>query len=83
MAVKIRLKRIGRSKKAYFRIMALDSTKSGKGRRVEDLGTYNPQAKEENQILNLNKEAIAEWIKKGAIPSETVLGILKRAGVKV
>ena len=83
MAVKIRLKRIGRSKKACFRIMALESTKSGKGRRVQDLGSYLPQAKEENQVMNLNKEAIVEWIKKGAVPSDTVMELLKKLGVKV
>ncbi len=82
MSVKIRLKRIGSNKKASYRIVVLDSTMSGKGRRVEDLGTYNPRAKEENQVLNLKKEAALEWMKKGAIPSETVQGILKKAGVK-
>ena len=82
MSVKIRLKRIGSSKKPYFRIVVLDSRDSGKGRRVEDLGTYNPKAKE-NQVVNFNKEAALEWIKKGAIASEAVLSLLKKAGVKV
>ncbi len=82
MSVKIRLKRIGSSKKPYYRIMVLDSRVSGKGRRVEDLGTYNPKAKE-NQVLNFKKEAAAEWIKKGAIASGSVLGLLKKAGVKI
>lgn len=83
MSVKIRLKRMGSNKKACYRIVVLDSTMSGKGRRVEDLGTYNPRAKEENQVLNLNKESILAWVKKGAIPSDSVAGILKKAGVKV
>jgi small subunit ribosomal protein S16 len=83
VSVKIRLKRIGSKKKPAYRIVVLDSTMSGKGRRVQDLGTYNPRAKEENQVLNLNKESILEWVKKGAIPSDTVQGILKKAGVSV
>lgn len=83
MSVKIRLKRIGSNKKACYRIVVLDSTMSGKGRRVQDLGTYNPRAKEENQVLNLNKEGALEWVKKGAITSPTVQGILRRAGVAV
>lgn len=83
MSVKIRLKRIGSNKKACYRIVVLDSTMSGKGRRVQDLGTYNPRAKEENQLLNLNKEAAAGWVKKGAIASDTVAGILKKAGVQI
>jgi len=74
---------MGSNKKACYRIVVLDSTMSGKGRRVEDLGTYNPRAKEENQVLNLNKESILAWVKKGAIPSDSVAGILKKAGVKV
>jgi small subunit ribosomal protein S16 len=56
---------------------------SGKGRRVEDLGTFNPRAKEEAQVVNLKKETIQEWIKKGAVPSGSVAGLLKKAGVAV
>ncbi|HEY5039190.1 MAG TPA: 30S ribosomal protein S16 [bacterium] len=82
MSVKIRLKRMGSSKKPFYRIVVLDSTMSGKGRRIEDLGTYNPRAKE-NQVMNLNKESIVEWVKKGAIPTMAVQGLLKKAGVKV
>lgn len=82
MSVKIRLNRIGSSKKPYFRIIVIDSRHSGKGRNVQNLGTYNPRAKE-NQVLNFNKEAATEWIKKGAIASGAVLGLLKKAGVKV
>lgn len=81
MSVKIRLKRIGSNKKPCYRIVVLDSTMSGKGRRVEDLGTYNPRAKEENQVVNLKKESIQAWIKKGAVPSDSVAGLLKKHGV--
>jgi len=82
VSVKIRLKRMGSSKKPFYRIVVLDSTMSGKGRRIEDLGTYNPRAKE-NQVVNLNKESILEWVKKGAIATAAVQGLLKKAGVKV
>jgi small subunit ribosomal protein S16 len=83
VSVKIRLKRMGSSKKPFYRIIVLDSTMSGKGRRVEDLGSYNPRAKDENQVMNLKKESIVEWVKKGAIPSVAILGILKKNGVKL
>ena len=82
MSVKIRLKRMGSSKKPFYRIVVLDSRMSGKGRRVVDLGTYNPKAKE-NQVLNFNTEEAVAWVKKGAIPSEAVQGLLKKAGVKL
>jgi small subunit ribosomal protein S16 len=78
----IRLKRFGSNKKPYFRIMVMDSRMSGKGRRVEDVGTYNPRAKE-NPVMNLKKEVVSEWIKKGAIPSGTVRSILKKAGMEI
>ncbi len=81
MALKIRLKRMGSNKKPTYRIVVLDSQFSGKGRRIQDLGTYNPRAKEENQVLNLKKEAIAEWVKKGAVPTDSVQTILTKAGV--
>lgn len=83
MSVKIRLKRIGSNKKPCYRIVVLDSTLSGKGRRVEDLGTYNPRAKEEAQVVNLKKESIQGWIKKGAVPSDSVATLLKKAGMAV
>ena len=82
MSVKIRLKRMGSKKKPYFRLIVVDSRFPGKGRRVEDLGTYNPRSAD-NHVLNLNQEAISAWVKKGAIPSDTVSGILKKAGVKL
>ncbi len=81
MALKIRLKRMGSNKKPTYRIVVLDSQFSGKGRRIQDLGTYNPRAKDENQVLNLKKEDIAEWVKKGAVPTDSVHSILVKAGV--
>ena len=82
MSVKIRLKRIGSSKKPFYRIMVLDSRTSGKGRRVEDLGTYNPKSKD-HKVLNFKTEAAMEWVKKGAILSGSVKTLLQRAGVKI
>ena len=82
MSVKIRLKRMGSSKKPYFRIVVLDARDSGKGRAVEYLGTYNPKAKE-NQVMNFKTESATKWIEKGAIASVAVLGLLKKAGLKV
>ena len=82
MSVKIRLKRMGSSKKPFYRIIVVDSRFSGKGRRVQDLGTYMPRSAE-NSVMNLKTEAIQDWVKKGAVLSDTVKGILKKASVKV
>jgi small subunit ribosomal protein S16 len=73
---------MGSSKKPYYRIVVLDARDSGKGRSVEYLGTYNPKLKE-NQVLNFKAEAANEWIKKGAIASVAVKGLLKKAGAKI
>ncbi len=82
MSVKIRLKRMGSSKKPYYRIVVLDARDSGKGRSVEYLGTYNPKAKD-NQVMNFKTESATKWIEKGATASLAVMGLLKKAGVKV
>jgi len=82
VSVKIRLKRIGSSKKPYYRIVVVDSRFSGKGRRVEDLGTYNPRSAE-GTVLNFKTEAAMELIKKGAIPSGSVMTLLEKAKAKV
>ena len=82
MSVIIRLKRFGSNKKPYFRIMVMDSRMSGKGRRIQDVGTYNPRAKE-NSVLNLKKEVVSEWIQKGSIPTGTVKAILRKAGMEI
>ncbi len=81
MSLKIRLKRMGSSKKPYYRVIVVDERMSGKGRRVEDLGTYNPK-NATNSIVNFNKESMEQWIKKGAVPTATVAGLLKKNTVK-
>jgi small subunit ribosomal protein S16 len=73
---------MGSSKKPYYRLIVVDARFPGKGRRVEDLGTYFPRSTD-NHVMNLKTESIQAWVKKGAIPSDTVKGILKKAGVKV
>jgi small subunit ribosomal protein S16 len=83
VALKIRLKRMGSNKKPTYRIVVLDSQFSGKGRRIQDVGAYNPWAPEEKKVLYLKKEAIAEWVKKGAVATDTVQSILTKAGVSL
>lgn len=82
MSVKIRLKRMGSSKRPVYRIIVTDSRLPGKGRRIEDLGSYQPRSKGE-QVINLNKEAAQSWIRKGAQPSQSVLELLEKQGVVV
>lgn len=70
MSVKIRLSRHGSKKKPFYRIVVADSIYPRDGRFIETLGTYDPRNKENG--LKLKKEAIQDWIKKGAQLTNTV-----------
>ncbi len=78
MAVRIRLKRMGRKNRAFFRICAFDAREERDGRSIEQLGTYDPMEKVESKKVVLKKERIEYWLSVGAKPSETVGSILKK-----
>ena len=77
--VKIRLRRMGAKKTLFYRIVVADSRYPRDGRFIEEIGTYNPLA--EPAAVNVNADRAQEWIKNGAQPTDTVRGILKKAGV--
>ena len=77
--VKIRLRRMGAKKTPFYRIVVADSRYPRDGRFIEEIGTYNPLA--EPAAVNVNADRAQEWIKNGAQPTDTVRGILKKAGV--
>ena len=77
--VKIRLRRMGAKKAPFYRIVVADSRYPLDGRFIEEIGTYNPLT--DPASVNVNAERAQEWIKKGAQPTDTVRGILKKAGV--
>jgi small subunit ribosomal protein S16 len=80
MAITIRMKRMGRENSPYFRIVASDHRRSAKGGQyVEEVGSYNPT--KVPAIVQLDKDKIAVWLKKGATMSETVKSLLKSAGI--
>ncbi len=79
MAVKIRLKRMGTHKKPYYRLVVADSRSPRDGRFIEMVGTYDPLKKPAE--IKVNQEKTLDWLKKGAIPSDTVKTLLSRAGV--
>ena len=76
MAVKIRMKRMGSKKTPFYRLVVADSRSPRDGRFIEELGYYNPLTKE----LNLDKEKAADWVAKGAQPTDTVRALLKKDG---
>ena len=80
--VKIRLKRMGKRNRPFYRIVAADSRTKRDGREKELLGTYDPLAKGKYGEVVLNRERVKYWLDKGAIPSDTVSKILLRLGIK-
>lgn len=78
--VKIRLRRMGAKKNPYYRIVVADSHFPRDGRCIEEIGTYNPLTKPE--LINVDLEKAMTWIKNGAQPSDTVRGLLKKAGLQ-
>jgi small subunit ribosomal protein S16 len=78
MAVRIRLRRVGRKHQPTFRIVVADQESPRDGRFVELLGHYYPRAR--GQQLELDKDKALAWLAKGARPSETVASLLRKAG---
>jgi len=81
VSVKIRLKRFGTKKRAYYRVVVVDSRAPRDGRTLEEVGQYHP-VEAENQI-SLDAERIKEWISKGALPSQTVKKLLNKQNIAV
>lgn len=74
MAVKIRLSRLGKKNRPYWRIVAVDSRKKRDGAFLDNLGTYDPL---KHQLVQLHQDRLQDWVKKGAICSDTVKRIIK------
>ncbi len=79
MAVKIRLRRTGRKKAPYYRIVVADSRSPRDGKFIESIGQYAPRQGE--NALNLELDRVNYWLDNGAQPSDTVRSLLRRAGV--
>ena len=82
MAVKIRMMRIGRRHRPFFRINAIESRNPRNGRILEKLGHYDPIEKDEAKQIVLNRERIEYWLGQGAVPSDSVSQILARNGIE-
>ncbi len=81
MAVKIRMTRIGRRHRPFFRINAVDGRTPRDGKILEKLGHFDPLEKDADKQIVINLEKVKVWLDKGAIPSETVAEILAKRGV--
>lgn len=81
--VRIRLKRTGRRHQPSYRLTAVDKRASRDGKALEELGGYDPDNKKPELRVTLKKERIEFWLKSGAQPTPTVLGLLKSQGIAV
>ena len=78
MAVKIRLKRMGKIRTPFYRIVIADSRTKRDGRVIEEIGTYNPKA--DPSIITVDGERAQYWLGVGAQPTEAVAALLKITG---
>ncbi len=78
MAVKIRLKRMGKIRSPHYRIVVMDSRTKRDGRAIEEIGLYHP--KNEPSLIQVNSERAQYWLGVGAQPSDTVISLFKASG---
>ncbi len=78
MAVRIRLSRVGATKRPSYRVVAIDSRRPRDGRALEILGYYDPLT--EPATVQIDAERLAAWVGKGALPSATVAKLIKLNG---
>ena len=81
MSVKLRLKRMGRIHAPFFRLNAIDSRSPRDGRVIEELGHYDPSLKDKSKRFVPKLDRCKHWLDVGAVPSETVSSLLKKAGL--
>ena len=77
--VKIRLRRMGSKKNAFYRVVVADSRSPRDGRFIEELGYYNPLT--DPATIKINEEQAKKWIADGAQPTETERSIFKKSGI--
>ncbi|GAB3208174.1 30S ribosomal protein S16 [Marinactinospora thermotolerans] len=78
MAVKIKLKRMGKIRTPQYRIVVADARTKRDGKAIDEIGKYHP--KEEPSLIEVNSERVQYWLSQGAQPTDPVKHILKRTG---
>jgi small subunit ribosomal protein S16 len=78
VAVVIRMKKLGRKHRHFFRIVAIDGRQPRDGRVIEELGTYDPNVRDTDSRVTLVPDRIKHWMGVGALPSERVQTLLKK-----
>lgn len=82
MAVRIRLKRIGRKNRPSYRICVFDGRTRRDGTPIEELGSYDPKGKAIDDKVTLDRERALYWLSVGAQPTDTVKSFFRKLGVR-
>jgi small subunit ribosomal protein S16 len=82
MSVKLRLKRLGRTNHAFYRLNAIESRAPRDGRVIEELGYLDPTNRDQGKQFVANLDRRRYWLDHGAVPSETVSSWLKKSGLE-
>lgn len=78
MAVRIRMKRMGRKHRPFYRICVMDSRKQRDGEAIEEIGTYDTSVADKSKRVEINMERVDYWMSVGAKPSENVATLIKK-----
>lgn len=78
MSVRIRMTRIGRKHRPFYRIVVIDRQKAREGKAIEEVGTYDPMVKDKAARVKLKMERIEYWQSVGALPSDRVATLIKK-----
>ncbi len=78
MAVRIRMKQLGRKHRPYYRIVAIDARQPRDGRIIEELGSYDPMVRDTDARVRLVPDRIKYWMGVGAQPSEKVAVLIRK-----
>ncbi len=79
MAVRLRLRRIGKKKMPMYHIVAADSRSARNGSVIEVVGRYEPR--QEPMVIKANEDRVFHWLKTGALPTDTVRSLFQRSGL--
>lgn len=79
MAVKIRLKRLGKKRAPIYRVVVADSRVARNGSSIDEIGTYDPN--QEPSLIKIDAEKAKKWLSNGAQPTDTVSRLFKTAGI--
>lgn len=78
MAVRIRMKKLGRTHRPFFRICIMDQQSPRDGKAIEEVGTYDPMVREKSKRVTFKIDRVDHWLSVGAQPSEKVAVLIRK-----